>query len=183
MMHLRNRFFMILAGAAALVFLGCGGKSTGDGDFVELYPSQLTELQEGQYGAAITAIGMGTHPKRNIAQSRAAIDADAKIAQQFNSEIANLTKSFTEAVNDEALEHFQQTTENFSLAEVNGIQEVKTLVRQTSEGYEAFVLKAVNPEIMKDLIDQQQNAITEFKAAEAYQDLEERVRQHKERQQ
>jgi hypothetical protein len=163
----------------SLILISCGGKSTGDGEFVELYPPRMTQMQNGPYGSAITAIGMGTHPRKNIAASKAGIDADAKIAQQFNSEIANLTKAFTEAVNDEALEHFQQTTENFSLAEVQGIQEVRTMIRQTENGYEAFVLKAINPEIMKDLIDQQQNARAEFKATQAYEDLERRVQEYR----
>ncbi|ERP30796.1 hypothetical protein [Chitinivibrio alkaliphilus] len=171
----------LLVAFAMVALVACGGKQTGD-DFVSLYPPALEELRDGQYSAAISAIGVGTHPQRNIAASRAAIDADAKIAQQFNSEIANLTQAFTEAVNDEALEHFQQTTENFSLAEVQGIQEVRTVVRQSESGYEAFVLKVVNPEIMKDLIDQQRNALTEFKATQAYQDLEQRVEEYRARQ-
>ncbi|MGM0443995.1 MAG: hypothetical protein ACQEQV_07400 [Fibrobacterota bacterium] len=172
---------IIVAGVVLVAFVGCGKKG-GDGEFKSLYPAQIENLMSGQYAQAVSAVGMGTHPKRNIAAKKAGIDADAKIVKQFKSEIANLEKSFTEAVNDEALEHFQQTTENFSLAEVQGIQTVKTMIKETENGYEAYVLKVINPTIMKDLVDQQRDALTEFKATKAYNDLEARVKEYKENQ-
>lgn len=167
---------------AATLFLSlvsCGGEKPKDEGYQSLYPAPIENLMNGQYAQAICAVGIGNHPDKNIASKKAGIDADRKIVKQFNSEIANLEKDFTEAVNDKALQHFQQTTENFSLAQVNGIQAVKSIYKSTETGYEVYTLSVVNPSIMKDLIDQQKDALTEFKATKAYSDLESRVAKFK----
>ncbi len=168
--------------AATLLFslVGCGGKKPpADNGFSSLYPPEIENAMNGQYAQAISAVGMASHPDKSIAAKKAGIDADRKIAKQFNSEIANLEKDFTEAVNDKALQHFQQTTENFSLAQVNGIQAVKSIFKKTESGYEVYTLSVVNPSIMKDLVDAQKDALTEFKATKAYSDLESRVAKFK----
>ncbi len=171
---------LTLAGALVLTTLGCGEKKPVEGGFESMYPPVIENMMNGQYAQAISAVGTATHPQKSIAEKKSGIDADAKIAKQFMSEIANLEKAFTEAVNDKALEHFQQTTENFSLAEVQGIQAVKTLYKKNADGnYEVFVLKVINPGLMKDLVDAQKDALTEFKAAKAYSDLESRVEKFK----
>lgn len=168
-----------VAATLLLTFVGCGPKEPADQGYQSLYPAPIENLMNGQYAQAICAVGMASHPDKNIAAKKAGIDADRKIAKQFNSEIANLEKDFTEAVNDKALEHFQQTTENFSLAQVNGIQAVKSIFKKTENGFEVYTLSVVNPSIMKDLVDAQKDALTEFKATKAYADLESRVAKFK----
>ena len=48
------------------------------------------------------------------------------------------------------------------------------------DGYTAWVLKVVSAEVLKNLIDDRTNALTNFKALQTYKELEDRVAKEKE---
>lgn len=144
-----------------------------------LYPKDIEKLIKKEYSKSITAVGIASHPNAITAMKKARLQADVEIARQFEQEIAAVQKNFLEAVNDEQLEDYRETIEGFTLIKIQGAKAVKELVSETKDGYTAYVLKVVDAATLKELIDQKTNAITEFKALNAYKDLENRVAQEK----
>ena len=172
-------------GLVALSLVGCGGnktiKDTGDSDdAVSIYPKAIEKLMNGEYKEAIKDVGMATSNDKIMALKKARMDADAKIARQFDQEVASLRKSYVEMVGDQNLEHNSEVNETFTLIHLRGSETAKEMVTQGKDGFTAFVLKVVTAEKLKQLVDEQANALTELKATEAYKDLEERVAKERE---
>jgi hypothetical protein len=171
--------------AVSVMLFGCaGGKSLkkdsgGADDAKSVYPSTIEKLMEGKYAPAIKAVGIATHPDQTVALEKAGLDADQKIAQQFKMELSSLQKKFLEAVNDQKLEEYKNTIENFTTIEIQGVTIAKEMASEGKDGYKAYVLKVVSAETLKNLIDERTNALTNFKAMKAYQELEERVAKEK----
>jgi hypothetical protein len=181
-----NRFTSKIVGLAvvASVFVmlfGCAGgkslkKDSGDANEAKsVYPAVIEKLMEGKYAASIKAVGLATHPDQSVALEKAGLDADQKIAQQFEMELSSLQKKFLEAVNEQKLEEYKNTVENFTNIKIQGVTIVKEMASEGKDGYRAFVLKVVSAETLKKLIDERTNALTNFKALAAYKELEDRV--------
>jgi hypothetical protein len=177
-----------MTGVALVSFflVGCGGgKSlkidTGKArDASSAYPAAIEKLMEGKYAKAIKAVGIATHPDQTVALEKAGLDADQKVAKQFEMEVSSLQKKFLEAVNQQKLEEYKNTVENFVNIKVQGVTVVKEMSVEGKDGYTAWVLKAVSAEVLKNLIDDRTNALTNFKALQAYKELEDRVAKEKE---
>ena len=146
------------------------------------YPEDIQKLFDKKYEKSIKSVGIASHPDQTVALEKASLDADAKIGAQFKSEISQLQKSFLEAVNDQKLEEFRKTVENFSTITINGVTIVKEMVSEGKDGYSGYVLKVVSAETMKNMIDERTNTLTNFKALQAYKELEDRVAKEKEAQ-
>ncbi len=170
-------------GLVALSLVSCGKsviKDVGDiDDAVGIYPKAIEKLIEKDFKHAVKDVGMATHPDKIMAFKKARMDADVKIARQFEQEVSSLRKSYTEMVNDKSLEHQNDVNETFTLIKLRGSEVAKEMVTQGKDGYTAYVLKVISAEKMKQLADQQSNSLTEFKATQAYKSLEERVAQEK----
>jgi uncharacterized alkaline shock family protein YloU len=150
------RSFKTIAGGllgiavVSLVLMGCGGskslkKDTGDAkDARGIYPEVIEKLMKGKYAKSINAVGMATHPDQTIALEKAGLDADQKIAQQFQMEISSLQKKFLEAVNDQKLEEYKNTVENFVNIKIQGVTTEKEMTSEGKDGYKAYVLKVVS---------------------------------------
>ncbi len=171
-------------GLVALSLVGCGSsvkKDLGEtDDAISIYPKAIEKLMGREYKQAIKDVGMGTHPDKIAALKKARMDADVKIARQFEQEVASLRKSYVEMVNDKNLEHNSEVNETFTLIKLRGSEVAKEMITEGKDGYTAFVLKVVSAEKLKQLADQQSDALTEFKATQAYKDLDSRVAAEKE---
>ncbi len=170
----------------AFALVGCGGNKTVKKDYGEtkeaegIYPREIEKMMtDRDYKSAIKDVGMGTHTDKIMALKKARMDADVKIARQFEQEVSSLRKSYVEMIGDKALDHQQETNETFSLIKLRGAEVVKELVTEGKDGYQAYVMTIVTAERMKQLADEQANALTEFKATQAYKDLESRVAEEK----
>jgi len=165
----------------SLTLFGCGGgaslkKDTGKPvNASGMYPDEIEKLMNGKYANSIKAVGIATHADQMVARQKAGLDADRLIAEQFKMELSSLQKSFLEAVNDQKLEEYRNTVENFVNIKMQGVTIVKEMVSQGKDGYNVYILKIVSAETVKNLIDEQTNALTNFKALQAYKDLEDRV--------
>jgi hypothetical protein len=171
-------------GLVAFTLVGCGNsvkKDVGEADdAVGIYPREIEKLMNREYKQAIKDVGMATHPDKIAALKKARMDADTKIARQFEQEVASLRKSYVEYVNDKSLDHQSEVNETFTLIKLRGSEVAKEMLTEGKDGYTAYVLKVVSAEKLKQLADQQADALTEFKATQAYKDLESRVAAEKE---
>jgi hypothetical protein len=122
---------------------------------------------------------MGSHPDRITAAKKARLDAQNQIANTFRNEVSALQKSFLEAVNDQQLEEYRNTVESFTNIELQGVSEAKATFSEGKDGYTAYILMTVSAETLKDLIDEKTAKLTNFKALQAYQELEARVEKDK----
>lgn len=185
-----NRFTSKMVGLAvvatvSVMLFGCAGgkslkKDSGDADEAKsVYPSAIEKLMEGKYAASIKAVGIATHPDQNVALEKAGLDADQKIAQEFEQEVNGLKKKFLEAVNDQKLEEYRNTVENFTSIKIQGVTIAKEMASEGKDGYKAYVLKVVSAETLKSVIDERTNQLTNFKAMKAYKELDERVAKEK----
>jgi len=171
---------------AAFALVGCGGNKVVKKDYGEMkeaegiYPREIEKLLGSkEYKPAIKDVGMGTHTDKIMALKKARMDADVKIARQFEQEVSSLRKSYVEMVNDKSLDHQSEVNETFTLIKLRGAEVIKELVTEGKDGYQAYVMTIVTAERMKQLADEQANALTEFKATQAYKDLEARVAEEK----
>ena len=183
-----NRFLksitMLAVSSFAFAFLaGCGGNKTldrGNPDEAEgMYPPAIEKLIQKKYASSIHAVGMGSHPDRITAAKKARLDAQNQIANTFRNEVSALQKSFLEAVNDQQLEEYRNTVESFTNIELQGVSEAKATFSEGKDGYTAYILMTVSAETLKDLIDEKTAKLTNFKALQAYQELEARVEKDK----
>jgi hypothetical protein len=184
-----NRFTTKLAGitavAVSVVLFGCAGSkslkndSGNAGDAKTVYPAAIEKLLDGKYAESIKAVGIASHPDQNVALEKAGLDADQKIAQQFTEEVNGLEKKFLEAVNDQKLEEYRNTVENFTTFKIQGVTIVKEMSAEGKDGYKAYVLKVVSAETLKNLVDERTNELSNFKAMKAYQELDRRVAKEK----
>ncbi len=160
--------------------VGCkdDGNPTGA---VSVYPAEIEALMTGELQFAIKDVGMGTHPDKIAALRKARMDADVKIARQFEQEVASLRNSYVEMVNDNLLEDQRETNETFTLIKLRGSQVKKEMVELNDGVFTAYVLKFVSAEQLKNLADEQADALTEFKATQAYEALDDRVAQERAR--
>lgn len=171
---------------ASFALVGCGGNKTVKKDFGEMkeaegiYPREIEKLLgDKDYKSAIKDVGVGTHTDKNMALKKARMDADVKVARQFEQEVSSLRKSYVEMVNDKSLDHQSEVNETFTLIKLRGAEVIKELVTEGKDGYQAYVMTVVTAERMKQLADEQASALTEFKATQAYKDLEGRVAEEK----
>ncbi len=168
----------------SLVFVGCGGANKiKKQDFGKVksakstMPPEIDKLIRKKFKHSVVAVGVATHPANDeTAMKKARLQADMKLAQQFENQVSSLQKSFLEDVNGKSIDHFQETVESFTNIKIQGARSEKELVTEGKDGYKAYVLKVVSAEVLKELIEQKTNALTEFKALKAYNELEERVR-------
>jgi hypothetical protein len=177
----KKMFGLAVVSAISVMMFGCAGakslkKDTGEADNARsVYPPAIEKLLDGKYAQSIKAVGIATHPDQTVALEKAGLDADQKLAKQFEEEIASLQKKFLEAVNDQKLEEYRNTVENFVNIKIEGVTIVKEMSAEGKDGYKAYVLKVVSAETLKNLIDQRINAQTHLKAVQAYKELEDRV--------
>ena len=176
---LKKMLSFMTVGLIAFSLVGCGKstvKDLGDtDDAVSIYPKAIEKLMNKDYKEAIKDVGIATSNDKIMALKKARMDADVKLARQFDQEVASLRKSYVEMINDKNLEHNSEVNETFTLIHLRGSETVKEMVTQGKDGYTAYVLKVVSAEKLKQLVDEQTNALTEFKATQAYKDLESRV--------
>ena len=172
--------FVALA-VVSMVLAGCAGnksfkEDTGDvAKAKSIYPAEFKKLMDGKYANSIKGVGIATHADQVVAKQKAELDADQQLAEQFQMEISALQKKFLEAVNDQKLEEYKNTVENFVNIKIRGATIMDEMETEGRDGYKAYVLKVVSAETLKGLIDEQTNALTNFKALQAYKELEDRV--------
>ena len=172
---IKKRANFATVGLVALTLVGCGGDDGSPEGAVSIYPAAIEELMNGPYLQAIKDVGLATHSDKIAALRKARMDADVKIARQFEQEVASLRNSYIEMVNDGLLEDQREVNETFTLIQLRGSSVVKEMVEENDGIWTAYVLKVVSAEQLQRLADEQADALTEFKATQAYQDLEERV--------
>ena len=169
---------ILAMGLIAFTLVGCGSstKDTGDtDDAVSIYPDKIEKLMRRDYAEAIKDVGMATHVDKIAALKKARMDADAKLARQFEQEVASLRKSYSEMLGDKFEEHQSEVNETFTLIKLRGSTVAKEMLTEGKDGFTAYVLKVVSAEMLKKLADEQADALTNFKATQAYADLESRV--------
>jgi hypothetical protein len=182
-MKTNGMFFAVALAISAIFIGGCGEKavkSYGDTEkAVSVYPKEIERLMETEYKESIKAVGQATSADQNTALKKARFDATQQIAAQFQQEVASLTKSFLEAVNDTQSEDFRQTQEIFVLVTLHGDKIVKEMASNGKDGITAYVLRVLDVSTIKNMLDEQENAATLIKANAAYKELEGRVEREK----
>lgn len=180
-----NRFIKSIGAVVAVSFVvvsmvGCAGKTamkdTGEADdAVIANPRPIENLIEKKYSRSIHAVGQGSAPDKVTAVKKARLDAEHQIANTFRNDVSGLQKSFLEAVNNEQLEEYRAAVESFTNITLQGVSEAKSMLSKGKDGYTAYVLMTVSAETIKNLIDEKTSALTNFKALQAYKELEDRV--------
>lgn len=180
MNHFIKSIGMLAVSLAVVSIIGCGGKvavkDTGKTvDAEGAYPKAIESAIEKKYSQSIHAVGMASSLDKVTAAKKARLDAENQIANTFRNDLSALQKSFLEEVNNQQLEEYRNTVESFTNITLQGVSEAKAMVTQGKDGYTAYILMTVSAETIRDLIDERTNALTNFKALEAYKELEERV--------
>ncbi|MCL1946043.1 MAG: hypothetical protein FWF51_02670 [Chitinivibrionia bacterium] len=184
MLKVKSALPLMLVAVVSMGLIGCGGEKKpnyGGEEFRSAYPPKMEEKIEKEFKESIYAVGIATNVNQKVAYDKAGLAADVEIAKVFEQEIANLQKSFTEAVNDEVTEDYRQTVESFTLFTLRGSRMAMQLVSEGKDGYTAYVLKVVSPQIIKDQLDAMKDAQTAIKAQAAYAELEDRIEKEKAR--
>ena len=186
MLKLKSILPVLFVAAVSMVLVGCGGakKNYGaDEEAKSAYPAQIQTLIDTKFKESIWAVGIATSTSEKIAYDKAGLAADVEIAKVFEQEIANLQKSFTEAVNDDYVEDYRQTVESFTLFTLRGSKEESRLKKGPDPDgvFTAYILKVASPQIIKDQLDAIKGAETAIKAQAAYAELEDRIEKEKAR--
>jgi hypothetical protein len=185
MLKVKSVLPLMLVAVVSMVLIGCGGeKKPNYGDVEQVkdaYPPKIQALVDGKFSESIWGVGVATHSNQKIALDKAALAADVEIAKTFEQEIANLQKSFTEAVNDDYVEDYRQTVESFTLFTLRGSKKEAQLISEGKNGFTAYVLKVASPQIIKEQLDAMKDAQTAIKAQAAYAELEDRIEKEKAR--
>ena len=169
----------------SMAFMGCGGRVSQKGDYgnvnktEDLWPDVIKKEIRGKYANSINAVGFATSPDKEIALQDANTDAGQKLAENFKMNVDGLRKKFNEKANDQILKQSQNAVEILTSIEIPGGTIIEELTAEGKDGFSAWVFKTISPEIIKKALDEQMNAVTNFKAVQAYKDLEERVAKDK----
>ena len=176
---------LCLAIVAILAFSITGCRNRGGQDFgrtrdaVGTYPRDIQRLIDGPYSESIYAVGTGTHPNREQALRRARMQATQLIATQFQQEVASLQKSFVASTNNSMEQADQDVLEIFTLVTLHGDRIISEMITHGKDGYRAYVLRALDIEVLKNMLEAQKNAETLLRANAAWDDLSKRVEREK----
>ena len=175
--------------AISLVLIGCGGAAKTGGEAkagfgnVEqassVYPKEIEALLAGPYSKSITAVGMATSSDQITALKKAQFAATQQIAAQFEQEVSSLQKNFLREIGEERTEAFQQAQEIFVLTTLYGDRVIKEMSTKGANGFTAYVLRALDAEVLKNMLEAQKSAAALKEATVAWDELEERVAQEK----
>ncbi len=171
-----------VAASVALMAASCSSKAVNKG-YQDDIPVDIQRLIDKEYNEAIYAVGTANGPTEAIAQDKAVMAARAEIARLFQSQIDVLQKRYEETVNNKGAEEYQQVMETFATLEMRGSQIAKSMVRPERSGrYSAKALVVISAEQMKQIVDEKMSSYTSFRAAKAYEELEQRVERERNRQ-
>ncbi|MCL2845518.1 MAG: hypothetical protein FWE23_08750 [Chitinivibrionia bacterium] len=179
MFKTKNVFVLIFV-AATLTLMGCGPKVGGNfgetGGAVSVYPAEIQRLIDGPFRESVWAVGMATATDQVAALRRARFEATQQIATQFEQEVASQQRAFTLDIQGNVdNDVFETVQEIFVLTTLNGDRIVKEMVSRGSNGFTAYVLRALDANILKTLLEAQQNAENLRQARTAWGNLEERI--------
>ena len=173
---LRSATMLVVSSFEFISIIGCAGTKTklGNNKGDDVYPTKIEKAFE-KYSSSVRAVGIASSADRVTAMKKARLDAQNQIATTFRNDVSALAKSFLEEVNDKKLEEYRNTVESFTNIQLQGVSEVKSSMSEGKDGYTAYILMVVSAETLKDLIDQKTAKLTNFKALQAYKELEARV--------
>lgn len=179
MLKMRTIIMLALI-AMSLAFVGCGRRPAGNfgevADAVGVYPREIQRLLNNEFRESITAVGMATASDRLAALRRARFNATQQIAEQFQSEVASQQRAFTlDMQGNVEQDVFETVQEIFVMTTLNGDRVITEMVSQGRDGYTAFVLRALDANVLKQLLEAQANAAALREARTAWGNLEERV--------
>ena len=181
MVRLKSVVGVFCAVSMSLLLVSCGPKPVNKG-YESDVPDEIQRIIDSKYSEAINNVGTGTGPSELIAKDRAILKARGEIARQFKTQLDALQKSYTESVNNKAVEEYTEAMKAFVSISLEGTKEVKAMIRHESDGnYTAKVLVVLAAEQVKALVDQKMQAYTSFKASKAYEELDARVAKEHER--
>jgi hypothetical protein len=171
--------------AVVSMLIGCGGNKSLKKDYGKAgvtesnWPDIIKKEIRVTYANSINAVGFATSPDKEIALQDANTDAGQKLAENYKMKVESLRKKFNEKVNDQILKQSQDAVKILTNIEVPGGTIVEELTAEGKDGFSAWVFKTVSPDIIKKALDEQKNAETDFKAMQAYKELEEEVAKDK----
>lgn len=137
----------------------------------------------------IFAAATATAPKLELASSKATSQARGDIAAKIEVRFQGLTKQFQEEVgsgpNAESVSQFTKAYKSVVNRTINGSEVVKRKVKREDGGYRAYVLLRMPigdaQEKLLDKIETQRNAYTRFRSSQAFEELEQEVENHRQR--
>jgi hypothetical protein len=178
--------FAVCFVVAALILIGCGGGKKKPGNFGGIdeargvYPAEIQRLVDGPFRESIWAVGMATATDQIAALRRARFEATQQIAQQFEQEVASQRRAFTLDIQGNVdNDVFETVEEIFVLTTLNGDRVVREMVSRGPDGFTAYVLRALDANVLKALLEAQKNAENLRQARNAWGSLEERIAREK----
>jgi len=172
--------------AAALILIGCGSGKKKPGNFggveeaVGVYPAEIQRLVDGPFRESIWAVGMATANDQIAALRRARFEATQQIASQFEQEVASQRRAFTLDIQGTVdNDVFETVEEIFVMTTLNGDRVVREMVSRGKDGFTAYVLRALDANVLKALLEAQKNAENLRQARNAWGSLEERIAREK----
>lgn len=172
--------FTLFFVAAALTIISCGPRVGGDfgnlQDASGVYPRDIQRLIDGPFRESIHAVGIATATDQVAALRRARFNATQQIAEQFQSEVASQQRAFTMDMQGSVDQDvFETVQEIFVMTTLNGDRVIREMTTRGSDGFTAYVLRALDANVLKQLLEAQQNAESLRQARTAWRNLEERV--------
>lgn len=179
---MRNFGLSTLIAFLALFLVGCGGSdkmaSTSEVSAPPTWMTNEPSMQNRMFGA-----GMGESESYQLALDMAETRARADIGESIEIEMRSMTEDFQEQVGDEMMQQFTQTTRTVVERTLVGTTTRNTEVRQTSNGYRAYVLMEypIGPAAAKFLqkIRSNDELYTRFRKSEAFDRMNDAVEDYK----
>lgn len=130
----------------------------------------------------LAAVGIAQSKSLEIALSKAKMNARRELAQMLETKIESLQKSYTEetgmAADAEILAQFSSTAKAITSQQIRG-SAAKELKYETSGSLvTACALMEINPKIILDQFQKQEQLYTRFRASKAYEELDKEIQEY-----
>lgn len=181
---MRNYVLFTLIAVLAFILVGCGGSdemtSTSEVSSPPTWMTNEPNIKNYMFGA-----GMGESPSYQLALDMAETRARADIGESIELEMRSMTEDFQEQVGGEMMQQFTQTTRTVVERTLVGTTTRSTEVRQTPNGYRAYVLMEypVGPAAAEFLqkIRSNDELYTRFRKSKAFDRMNDAVEEYKSR--
>lgn len=165
-----------------LLIIGCAPKVYEHQAFSP-WPGMIDALIEGEYQYSITAVGIASHPQKEIAIENAEREAKRNIAKSFSYEKESFEQFAFKDIDPETKEHCSEQLKNTSPNNLRS-RKVKHLVKKLADStYEVYSLHYYPSEYLLEYIDRRLPCLTKkpqkVKKQRLYQELLHRVRQER----
>ncbi|QHI69019.1 LPP20 family lipoprotein [Tichowtungia aerotolerans] len=187
---MKKALFFIESILTAVLFAGCASTpDTPEQHSIENAREHKSLFDDFQKQSAkivesggIAAVGIAESRSLEIALSKAKMNARRELAQMLETKIESLQKSFTEetglAADAEILSQFSSTAKSITSQQIRGSAAKELKYEAGSETITACALMELNPKIILDQFEKEEQLYTRFRASKAYEELDKEIKEY-----